>query len=67
MAVKLAATVTCAFDADSGPKKFEVGKVWFEAIVSLEWRFSSFCVNESIVKEVDRVDLPLVQVQMHGE
>jgi hypothetical protein len=54
VAVKLAATVTRAFHAYSGPKQFEVGKVWFEAIVSLEWCFPSFRVDEPIVK-VDRV------------
>ncbi len=51
---QLAATVTRAFNADSGPKQFEVGKIRFEAIVSLEWCFPCFCVDEPIVK-VDRV------------
>ncbi len=49
VAVQLAATVTRAFNADSGPKQFEVGKIRFEAIVSFEWCFPSFCVDESIV------------------
>ena len=54
VAVQLAATVTRAFNADSGPKQFEVGEIRFEAIVSLEWCFPCFCVDEPIVK-VDRV------------
>ena len=54
VAVKLAATVTRAFHAYSGPKQFEVGKIRFEAIVSLERCFPSFRVDEPIVK-VDRV------------
>jgi hypothetical protein len=53
--VKFALTVTCAFHTYSGPKQFEVGKIWFEAIVSLEWSFPSFSVDEPIVK-VDRVE-----------
>ena len=50
VAVQLASTVTRAFNADSGPKQFEVGKIRFEAIVSLERCFPSFCVYEPIVK-----------------
>ena len=53
--VKFAATVTRAFHAYSGPKQFEVGKIWFEAIVSLEQSFPSFSVDKPIVK-VDRVE-----------
>jgi hypothetical protein len=53
--VKFATTVTRAFNAYSGPKQFEVGKIWFEAIVSLERSFASFSVDEPIVK-VDRVE-----------
>ena len=34
--VKLASTVARAFHAYSGPKQFEVGKIRFEAIVSLK-------------------------------
>ena len=54
VAVQLASTVTRAFNADSGPKQFEVGEVRFEAIISLKWCFPSFGVDEPIV-EVDRV------------
>ncbi len=54
VAVKLASTVTRAFHADSGPEQFEVGKIWFEAIVFLEQCFPSFREDEPIVK-VDRV------------
>ena len=50
MTVKLASMVTRAFNADSGPKQFEVGKIRFEAIVSLERCFPSFRVDEPIVK-----------------
>ena len=53
--VKLASTVARAFHAYSGPKQFEVGEIWFEAIVSLERCFPSFRVDEPIVK-VDRVE-----------
>ena len=55
MTVKFAATVTRAFHAYSGPKQFEVGEIWFEAIVSLERCFPSFRVDKPIVK-VDRVE-----------
>jgi len=54
VAIQLTATVACAFNADSGPKQFEVGEVRFEAIISLKWCFPSFGVDEPIV-EVDRV------------
>jgi hypothetical protein len=52
--IKCASTVARAFHAYSRPKQFEVGKIWFEAIVSLKRSFPSFRVDEPIVK-VDRV------------
>jgi len=54
VAVQLASTVTRAFNADSGPKQFKVGKIRFEAKVSFERCFPSNRVYEPIVK-VDRV------------
>ena len=54
VAVQLASTVIHEFNADSGLKQFEVGNIRFEAIVSLERCFPSFCVDKPIVK-VDRV------------
>ena len=53
--VKLASTVARAFNTDSGPKQFEVGEIWFEAIVTLERCFPSFRVDKPIVK-VGRVE-----------
>jgi len=53
--VKFDSTVTRAFNTYSGPKQFEVGKIWFEAIVSLERSFPSFSMDEPIVK-VDSVE-----------
>ena len=47
--VTVASTVTRAFHAYSGPKQFEVGKIWFEAIVSLKRSFPSFSMDEPIV------------------
>jgi hypothetical protein len=48
--VKLASTVARAFHAYSGPKQFEVGEIWFEAIVTLKRCFPSFRMDEPIVK-----------------